>query len=387
MKKTFKKMCVVAVLLISVFSLSGCGLLSREKAVLAPPLVEPEQVNYKTEPVVRQDMEKSITVTGYFVTAIKQNHYFRYLGGRIKKIHVRYNDMVKQGDLLAELLTDNIETDIKYQQIDVDSKVKALEFYKQTSEMDLEAAREELAKAEKKRAAMLETPGIYSAEDIRNIEDDIKVKKANLQKLELTIQNQLDIKNKDLEIARLKLQSLMNQLEKSRLYAQMDGQVVHIANVGEGNSIDAYTTVVTLADVNELEIEYVGREAGNFRNGMKVELTVKKETFSGEVIRVPADVPFEEYERYRETVRFRVVGRMPEGVKPGDNVTIKLTLEQKLNTLTVPRSAVRMYMGNKLVYVLEDGLRIEKQVETGIEQGNMTEILEGLEEGELVIIN
>ena len=78
---------------------------------------------------------------------------------------------------------------------------------------------------------------------------------------------------------------------------------------------------------------------------------------------------------------------MPEGVKPGDNVTIKLTLEQKLNTLTVPRSAVRMYMGNKLVYVLEDGLRIEKQVETGIEQGNMTEILEGLEEGELVIIN
>jgi macrolide-specific efflux system membrane fusion protein len=208
-----------------------------------------------------------------------------------------------------------------------------------------------------------------------------------LQKLELTIQNQLDIKNKDLEIARLKLQSLMNQLEKSRLYAQMDGQVVHIANVGEGNSIDAYTTVVTLADVNELEIEYVGREAGNFRNGMKVELTVKKETFSGEVIKVPADVPFEEYERYRETVRFRVVGRMPEGVKPGDNVTIKLTLEQKLNTLTVPRSAVRMYMGNKLVYVLEDGLRIEKQVETGIEQGNMTEILEGLEEGELVIIN
>jgi macrolide-specific efflux system membrane fusion protein len=44
-------------------------------------------------------------------------------------------------------------------------------------------------------------------------------------------------------------------------------------------------------------------------------------------------------------------------------------------------------MGKNLVYVLEDGLRIEKYVETGVESTTEIEIIKGVEPGEQVIID
>lgn len=375
---------LVSTLFLTFFS--GCGFLPMEEEVLAPPLVEPEQVTYKTEAVKRGYMEKSITVTGYFVPVKMEPHFFRHSSGRLKTFHVGYGDVVKEGDLLAELLTDSLENDITYQQFDVDAKTRSLEYYKEVSAMDLELAKQELAELESKYAAMKETPDLYSVEEINNIEDNIRKKQVDLQKLELNIQNQIFLKSNELEIAKMKLESLKQQLEKSRLYAKIDGRITFISRHVEGDYIDAFTTVAVISDERELQIEYNGREASNFKLGMQVEVTIGNEVYTGEVVMNPTSVPYEELDKYRETVRF-TLDKIPEGVKRGDSARIKLMLEARDNTLMVPSNAVRLYMGNRIVYVLEDGIRVEKRVETGIEQGNMVEIIDGLTEGELVIID
>lgn len=379
----FKKLCLIPVFALLLTLLSGCWLLPKEDEVLAPPVIEQQEVSYKTEAVKRGYMEKNITVTGYFVPVKMEPHYFSHGGGRIKQIYVAYGDEVKKGDLLAELLTGSLEEDIIYQQIEVDSKISSLENYKKISAVDLETAKDALAALEDKYATMMKSPDSYSVEEIKRIEDNITVKKTDLKKLELDIQNQVEQRTNEIEVARIKLDLMKQELEKSKLYAKIDGRVTYLSDLSEGDYIDTNTSVMSIADDRELQVQYTGREAPSFKPGMKVEITIKNEVYTAEVAEPPSSGD-EASGWSKDAVRFKM-DKIPDGVKKDDMVKVKLVLETRENALMVPRRAVRMYMGNRIVYVYDNGIREERTVKTGIDQGNMVEIVEGLTEGELVI--
>ena len=310
-------------------------------------------------------------------------HYFSHGGGRIKQIYVAYGDEVKKGDLLAELLTGSLEEDIIYQQIEVDSKISSLENYKKISAVDLETAKDALAALEDKYATMMKSPDSYSVEEIKRIEDNISAKRTDLKKLELDIQNQVEQRTNEIEVARIKLDLMKQELEKSKLYAKIDGRVTYLSDLSEGDYIDTNTSVMSIADDRELQVQYTGREAPSFKPGMKVEITIKNEVYTAEVAEPPSSGD-EASGWSKDAVRFKM-DKIPDGVKKDDMVKVKLVLETRENALMVPRRAVRMYMGNKIVYVYEDGIRTERTVTTGIDQGSMIEIVDGLTEGEFVI--
>lgn len=379
----FKKLCLIPVFALLLTLLSGCWLLPKEDEVLAPPVIEQQEVSYKTEAVKRGYMEKNITVTGYFVPVKMEPHYFSHGGGRIKQIYVAYGDEVKKGDLLAELLTGSLEEDIIYQQIEVDSKISSLENYKKISAVDLETAKDALAALEDKYATMMKSPDSYSVEEIKRIEDNISAKRTDLKKLELDIQNQVEQRTNEIEVARIKLDLMKQELEKSKLYAKIDGRVTYLSDLSEGDYIDTNTSVMSIADDRELQVQYTGREAPSFKPGMKVEITIKNEVYTAEVAEPPSSGD-EASGWSKDAVRFKM-DKIPDGVKKDDMVKVKLVLETRENALMVPRRAVRMYMGNKIVYVYEDGIRTERTVTTGIDQGSMIEIVDGLTEGEFVI--
>ena len=77
---------------------------------------------------------------------------------------------------------------------------------------------------------------------------------------------------------------------------------------------------------------------------------------------------------------------LPEEVEMGTNAQITLILEQSYDTIIVPKQAVRNYMGRKYVNVLENGLNNERDVRIGVETATEVEILEGIEEGEEIIL-
>jgi multidrug efflux pump subunit AcrA (membrane-fusion protein) len=52
----------------------------------------------------------------------------------------------------------------------------------------------------------------------------------------------------------------------------------------------------------------------------------------------------------------------------------------------VPNSAVRDRNGSKTVQILRDGKQISQKVKTGMNNDEMVEIVEGLQEGEMVIV-
>jgi macrolide-specific efflux system membrane fusion protein len=113
---------------------------------------------------------------------------------------------------------------------------------------------------------------------------------------------------------------------------------------------------------------------------------VDKKTYSGEVVLTAASVPFEEMEKYKETVHIKME-ELPEGVKMGDRADIKLIRDFSENAVIIPKNALKTYLGKDVVYILEDGIRIERFVQRGVQSISDVEITEGLEAGEQVIID
>ncbi|MBS7176466.1 MAG: hypothetical protein KH056_09875, partial [Clostridiales bacterium] len=120
--------------------------------------------------------------------------------------------------------------------------------------------------------------------------------------------------------------------------------------------------------------------------GMPVTATVSGKTVTGEVVTTPSDFPAEEQELRKETA-FIKLNKVPEGVEIGDSASFEVVLEQKEDVLLVPKRAVIQYMGIYTARVLsEDNIRSEKDIEVGIETATQYEVISGLEEGDIVIL-
>lgn len=74
-----------------------------------------------------------------------------------------------------------------------------------------------------------------------------------------------------------------------------------------------------------------------------------------------------------------------EGLMDGMYIKLNLETEHIDNAMIVPSAALDTYLGDDVVYVVEDGAAVRKTVETGSSNDTETVILSGLDEGELVI--
>jgi multidrug efflux pump subunit AcrA (membrane-fusion protein) len=66
--------------------------------------------------------------------------------------------------------------------------------------------------------------------------------------------------------------------------------------------------------------------------------------------------------------------------------TVNIFLEERENVLAVPNRAVRRERGRRFVYVLDRGRPVQRWVKVGWRDDDSTEIIEGLEENEDVVL-
>jgi RND family efflux transporter MFP subunit len=313
---------------------SSCFLLPKEDEILAPPLMEPPEIQYNLIEAKRATIENKIVASGHFIFAENHSLHFKHRGGRLLDVYVTYNQQVRTGDLLAELDTDDLQMQIRRQELAV-----------RKTEVNLER--------------------------VRTLGGD---------------KYQRTIAELDVQLARLQLDALQNELAKARLFSPIDGIVTYIASLQEGDAVSAYRTVVQVAEPDELLLAYDGMNRSDFRNGMQVSIRIGDEDYTGTVVRTPLEAPPDVSEQMREMVLVDVEN-LPPDVGPGAYGTITLVLERSNDTIVIPRNLVHHYMGRKFVYVMSDGLREERSIETGIQTAAEVEVLAGLEEGETLVVN
>jgi multidrug efflux pump subunit AcrA (membrane-fusion protein) len=74
-----------------------------------------------------------------------------------------------------------------------------------------------------------------------------------------------------------------------------------------------------------------------------------------------------------------------KGFRLGDLVQVTVIFESKQGVLWLPPAAIRSFEGRNFVVVKTDGLPRRVDVRVGIESEESVEILEGVEEGQVVI--
>lgn len=312
---------------------AGCFLLPQEEEILAPPLVEPPPITYRTIPVERRTIERRVVVGGAIVYPTQIALQFGERSGRLEEVRVRLGAQVTAGQVLATLDTDTLRIDVERQRI----KLRRAELAAQ-------------------RAVALGADRL-----------------------------QQEIGRLDVELERLTLRQLETELTKSTLRSPIDGEVVFVTRVLPGEPIGARQTVVQVADPRELLFAYRGQRDDEFSLGREVAVNLRGDTYPGVVVMTPRNVPIDAPEEMRDVVLVRV-DAPPEALQRGQTGTASMVADRREQVIVLPADAVQTYVNRKFVFVLEDGLRTERTVEVGLSTSTQVEIVDGLRVGEQVVL-
>lgn len=153
-----------------------------------------------------------------------------------------------------------------------------------------------------------------------------------------------------------------------------------------GNMIGTDQNVFKVTDFDPLQaILFVPEhEMAKIDNGQLAKLTVDAlpgKTFEGHVERISPIVD-------PATGTFKVTVYIDEKdskLKPGMFGRISIVYDTRSNTKMIPKMAVMNEDQTQMVYVIKDSVAYKKEIQTGYTNGVNIEVLEGLEDGEVVV--
>ncbi|GAB4436434.1 MAG: efflux RND transporter periplasmic adaptor subunit [Chloroflexi bacterium OHK40] len=209
--------------------------------------------------------------------------------------------------------------------------------------------------------------------------------------LEAAEQDALDTELRALEEAQLDLERARRSVDEGRVIAPRDGTIVAVG-VGVGDSVEPYEPVVELADPSRLELaaELTAEQMRELAEGQPAEarLVARPDlALPANVRRLPAPYgsggsgAVAEQDR---TTRFDL-GDAARGLESGALVRISVVLERREDVLWLPPEAIRSFEGRRFIVVREGDRERRVVVRTGIESVERVEILEGVDEGDVVV--
>lgn len=325
---------VPIIVCLMILTATGCQFLPQEEEELAPPLMKPATIEYRTEPVERGTLIQQLRLSGSFAPEIQEALSFKQ-GGRLKEKHVRLGQEVKTGDMIIEMDSSNLVYQIRLQEMEIEkSKLNLNQLY-------------------------------------ANDADYYAVKRAQI----------------DLAQQELRLENLNEQLAATQIVAPFDGEITYIISTSIGEYINPYQLVARVADTRELVLVTTRDKASDLPIGAEVIVEFQKEELKGEVIANPSSLFNDPNESLHNAAIVKVTDPLPEKVKLGSDARIIYVQDSREDVLILPRKHINLMSGRRFVNVLEDGVRVEKDVEIGLMTDTEAEIIKGLEEGDLVIVN
>jgi len=171
--------------------------------------------------------------------------------------------------------------------------------------------------------------------------------------------------------------------EYTRIRAPFDGVITErLVDVGENVAVG--TRLFVLADTDPLRMSMYLPEAEvkTIRKGQVVYIVPDAnpdKRFSGTVVRVAPEVD-------QRTGTIKVTAETRGGGIPGSFVRVRIVTDTRPSTLTLPRRGVVSDAGDRFVFVAEADTVRKVEVLVGYEDEGYAEILEGLQEGDSVVV-
>lgn len=343
--------------------------------VLKYTVFAPEVVEVRTAPVERGLVEQTVTNTRAGTVKVRlRAELSPQIGGLVVALPFREGDQVSRGDVVVEL-------DNRAQRAELASAVASVTAARAQADEACLAA--ELAEKELVRLETLHAGGIASDQNLDLLRSDRDRTRAGCAAARAAIGQ-----------AESRVGAAQVQMDFTQLRAPFAGTIAELSTeVGEyitpsppGLPIPPVVdlldpaSIYVSAPIDEVDAERV-------RPGQAVRVTVDSrpdDSFDGAVSRV-APFVLDVLEQNR-TVEVEVElsdEAMMHGVLPGTSADVEVILESRSDALRIPASAVAEG-GN--VLVLADGQLVERVITTGLKNWRFAEVVEGLSEGDRVVV-
>ena len=200
---------------------------------------------------------------------------------------------------------------------------------------------------------------------------------------------ELAIARAQVDQARAALAQARLRLEEAVLVAPFAGTVASVdVNVGELAS--SAKPAIVLVDLSALHLDITVDEIDIGRIEVGQEVNIALDAFpdvelKGRVTRIdPVGTVVQGVVTYGVRIELEPT-EVP--IRPGMTANVDILVERREEVLLVPNRALRRDGRGKYVEVLAGGQRQRRYVTTGLSDGAFTEVIEGLKEGERVIVS
>ncbi|WOO42042.1 efflux RND transporter periplasmic adaptor subunit [Rubellicoccus peritrichatus] len=275
---------------------------------------------------------------------------------------------VSEGDIIIQLDTTDTEREIELVQIKLDAAERRL-----ASGSAFDAT---IADAE----AKLEVEEELAAND-QFPEADLNKSRRAVASLQLQREQEKIVREELIEVLKNDLARLEDRLSRLSIISPIDGFVTEIlAPVGDlvfdGHSVAKVISKERIVEVSLSEEDFSGIEVGQL---VTVRLLSQgNQLFIGKVETILAEAN----PQTRRRSIYVSLDAPNDTMTPGTTGQASITKAERHSALVVPRRAL---VGNT-VYVVSNGRVIARQVEVGFSGIHLAEVISGIKEGDMVIV-
>ena len=324
-----------------------------------------------TETVERGDVSQRVVAHGS-LQPVERVEVGSQVSGIVEEVMVDFNSRVTRGQPIAQIDPSTFEAALNSAQAELES-----------AEAGLELARHQWERVQELRALQFVPPS------------DVDEARASLSQAEAQV-----------EVRRHALDAARRELERTTITAPSDGIVIS-REIDRGQTVAASLNAPILfqlaADLTRMHIHANVSEAdiGMVEEGQQVRFQVdshRDRTFEGEVIQVRNAPLMEDNVVHYETI---IAVSNEEGLlRPGMTAEVSIITDEVLDVVRVRNTALRARIpddirppdpegageADAVVYKLQNGELTASTVRTGLSDGTYTEVLEGLEEGDVLAV-
>ncbi len=334
-----------------------------------PELLNPVGVQLNAVEAVIDDISKITPFEGAVVPYMEEFSFEQE--GVIDVMHVVVGQTVKAGDPMITLNTEAEEERVEALEKEIAYLRKNSEYEDALWALDLDLLDVELRK-------------LLNAKP----RDDgaVALKRLEIEEKQLQIELEKNMRQLNLDQLVSELHNLQEEIAKNVMVAPFDGRVMYMSGVLQhGSYVSAYSPLIYLADDSRLYVESDYISTSSLESAHAVYALIGDRQYA--ITPMPYD-PKEYLSQVLsgETLMLQFsIDEPDEAVRAGDYAVVCVESNYAADVLLVPTNA--LYSDDThYLYVMEDGVRVRREVKTGIRTDWYTQITEGLEEGELVYV-
>ena len=396
--------------LIVIIGLAGFRLVERinqnkVEVVSTAQIPEEKGVPIQIAPVQRGEINSFLKITG-LVEPKETVKVTAKIMGQVKEVLVTEGHKVKAGDILIRLDAEPIQLQVAQAQAAYEAALASLEKVKagprpeqiKQAEAVMQQAKINRDNAEQnyQRMEKLFSEGAISAQQHDQAKWQYETAEAQYQSAKASYElvkkgaSPEDIKVVEAQVrqAQAALKIAETQLDNTIIRAPISGKVTSIS-VSPGEMVSAAIPLLVILDTSELYVRagIAESDIASVQIGQQAEILIDafpQKKFKGEIVTKGAAI-----DPTTKSVEIKIKIIEPEvEVPPGVFARVNILVKNNPEALIIPVTALTRKGDQLYVFVFNQGKGVveKRAVVTGVTDGDRVEILEGVQEGEEIVV-